>query len=99
MKMRVFLATAVKYPSRSFRVAGLRSDVGGRYVSMMTASVAAANPSPGAPQMTSARGVFLSAVARAISSPVDRRMKLTCTPVLAVYALKIGWESDSGHAV
>ena len=77
----------------------MRSHVGGRYGSMMPASLAAAKPSPGAPQMTSARGLFLSAVARAISSPVESRMKLTCTPVLAVYALKIGWESDSGHAV
>ncbi len=69
------------------------------YGSMIPASFAAAKPSPGAPQMTSARGLFFSAVARATSSPVDSRMKLICTPVFAVYALKMGWESDSGHAV
>ena len=38
-------------------------------------------------------------VARATSSPVERRMKFTWTPVFAVYALKMGWESDSGQAV
>ena len=51
---------------------------------MMPAALAAANPSPGAPQITSARGLFFSAVARATSSPVESRMKLICTPVLAV---------------
>ena len=40
--------------------------------------------SPGAPQITSARGLFRSAVARATSSPVESRMKLIGTPVFAV---------------
>src|SRR5947209_19845255 len=99
MKISVFLATPVKYPSRSLSSAGIRSQVGGRYGSRSPASFAAAKPSPGAPQMTSARGLFFSPVARATSSPVERRMKLTCTPVFAVYALKIGWDNDSGQAV
>ena len=51
---------------------------------MMPAALAAAKPSPGAPQITSARGLFFSAVARATSSPVESRMKLIGTPVLAL---------------
>src|SRR3989442_8563796 len=74
MKISVFLATPVKYPSRSLSSAGIRSQVGGRYGSLTPASFPAAEPAPAAPPVTAGRAVFCSLVPRDTTPPVERRM-------------------------